>query len=80
MLELVSCPTTISLLVQLMSPNIHLHSTALIYKRCKPDAQTFRRGWHRDIRIPEDLGNAGLPRVGIKVCIAHPDFHRPTPA
>jgi len=78
MLELVSCPTTISLLVQLMSPNIHLHSTALIYKRCEnPDAQTFRRGWHRDIRIPEDLGNAGLPRVGIKVCYCLTDFHRP---
>jgi len=77
MLDLVSCAPTISLLAQLLSPNIHLHSTALIYKRPEnPDAQTFRRGWHRDIRIPEDLGNAGLPRVGIKVCYCLTDFRR----
>ncbi len=77
MLDLVACAPTISLLTQLLSPNIHLHSTALIYKRPEnPDAQTFRRGWHRDIRIPEDLGNAGLPRVGIKVCYCLTDFHR----
>jgi ectoine hydroxylase-related dioxygenase (phytanoyl-CoA dioxygenase family) len=77
LLDLVTCAPTIGLLAHLLSPNIHLHSTALIYKRSEnPDAQTFRRGWHRDIRIPEDLGNAGLPRVGIKVCYCLTDFHR----
>ena len=77
LLDLVGCAPTISLLVQLLSPNIHLHSTALIYKRPEnPEAPTFRRGWHRDIRIPEDLGNSGLPRVGIKVCYCLTDFHR----
>jgi hypothetical protein len=77
LLDLVGLPTTISLLAQLLSPNIHLHSTALIYKRPEnPDAAAFRRGWHRDIRIPEDLGNAGLPRVGVKVCYCLTDFHR----
>jgi ectoine hydroxylase-related dioxygenase (phytanoyl-CoA dioxygenase family) len=78
LLDLVGFAPTISLLAQLLSPNIHLHSTALIYKRPEnPDAPTFRRGWHRDIRIPEDLGNSGLPRVGIKVCYCLADFHRP---
>jgi Phytanoyl-CoA dioxygenase (PhyH) len=77
LLDLVGFAPTISLLAQLLSPNIHLHSTALIYKRPEnPDAPTFRRGWHRDIRIPEDLGNSGLPRVGIKVCYCLTDFHR----
>ena len=69
LLELVANPSTVSLVVQLMGPNIHLHSTAIICKRPEnPDLPPFRRGWHRDIRIARDLGHAGLPRVGIKVC------------
>ena len=75
---LVSHPATVSLVVQLLSPNIHLHSTALIYKRPEdPDAPTFRRGWHRDIRIPRDLGHESLPLVGIKICYCLTDFHEP---
>src|SRR6266699_6434280 len=67
--------STVSLVVQLLSPNIHLHSTALIYKRPEiPNAPPFRRGWHRDIRIPKDLGHEGLPLVGIKVCYCLTDF------
>jgi ectoine hydroxylase len=74
LLALVTNPT-VSLVVQLLSPNIHLHSTALIYKRPETaDAPPFRRGWHRDIRIPKDLGHDGLPRVGIKVCYCLTDF------
>lgn len=77
-LALVSNSTTVPLVVQLLSPNIHLHSTALIYKRPEsPDAPPFRRGWHRDIRIPKDLGQQALPRVGIKVCYCLTDFHQP---
>jgi ectoine hydroxylase-related dioxygenase (phytanoyl-CoA dioxygenase family) len=75
---LVSNSTTVPLIVQLMSPNIHLHSTALIYKRPEsPDDPPFRRGWHRDIRIPRDLGHKSLPLVGIKVCYCLTDFHQP---
>jgi len=75
---LVSNSATVSLVVQLLSPNIHLHSTTLIYKRPeKPDAPPFRRGWHRDIRIPKDLGHEGLPLVGIKVCYCLTDFQQP---
>ena len=75
--DLVTNTSTVSLVVQLLSPNIHLHSTSLIYKRPeRPDAPPFRRGWHRDIRIPKDLGHQSLPRVGIKVCYCLTDFHR----
>ena len=75
---LVANSTTVPLLVQLLSPNIHLHSTTLIYKRPEaPDAPSFRRGWHRDIRIPRDLGHEKLPLVGIKVCYCLTDFQQP---
>ena len=40
-------------------------------------ARTFRRGWHRDIRIPRDLGHEKLPLVGIKVCYCLTDFQQP---
>ncbi len=76
--SLVAHSPTVPLVVQLLSPNIHLHSLALIYKRPEsPDGSPFRRGWHRDIRIPKDLGHRNLPRVGIKVCYCLTDFHQP---
>jgi ectoine hydroxylase len=75
---LVAHGATVGLVVQLLSPNIHLHSTALIYKRPEvSDAAPFRRGWHRDIRIPRDLGHRSLPRVGIKICYCLTDFLEP---
>lgn len=78
LLALVANSATVSLIVQLLGPNIHLHSTALIYKKPEsPNAPPFRRGWHRDIRMPKDLGHRGLPRVGIKVCYCLTDFHEP---
>jgi len=78
MFALVSNSSTVSLVVQLLSPNIHLHSTALIYKRPEdPNGPPFRRGWHRDIRIPRDLGHQSLPRVGIKICYCLTDFQQP---
>jgi ectoine hydroxylase-related dioxygenase (phytanoyl-CoA dioxygenase family) len=78
LLGLVANSTTVPLVVQLLSPNIHLHSTTIIYKRPETvDAPPFRRGWHRDIRIPKDLGHEGLPLVGIKVCYCLTDFYAP---
>src|ERR671928_1785871 len=75
---LVAHAPAVPLVVQLLSPNIHLHSTTLIYKRPEsPEAPAFRRGWHRDIRIPRDMGHKGLPLVGIKVCYCLTDFQRP---
>ena len=76
--DLIANNSTVPLVVQLLSPNIHLHSTTLIYKRPEnPDATPFRRGWHRDIRIPRDLGHQSLPLVGIKICYCLTDFHQP---
>src|SRR5207253_1009961 len=75
--DLVSHSATVPLVVQLLSPNIHLHSTSLIYKRPAPESPQFRMGWHRDIRIPRDLGHEALPRVGIKVCYCLTDFPQP---
>ncbi|HSK63306.1 MAG TPA: phytanoyl-CoA dioxygenase family protein [Pyrinomonadaceae bacterium] len=76
--SLVSHSATVSLIVQLLGPNIHLHSTTIIYKRPEnPDAPTFRRGWHRDIRMARDLGNDRLPLAGIKVCYCLTDFQQP---
>ena len=76
--DLISHPTGVSYVMQLLGPNIHLHSTALIYKRpSSSEAPSFRRGWHRDIRIPKDLGHQFLPRVGIKICYALVDFQQP---
>jgi ectoine hydroxylase-related dioxygenase (phytanoyl-CoA dioxygenase family) len=76
--SLVSHSATVSLIVQLLGPNIHLHSTTVIYKRPEnPDAPTFRRGWHRDIRMARDLGYESLPLAGIKVCYCLTDFQQP---
>lgn len=78
LVALVANSPAVSLLVQLLSPNIHLHSTTIIYKRPETqDAPSFRRGWHRDIRIPRDLGHEQLPLVGIKVCYCLTDFDEP---
>lgn len=76
--SLVTHATTVPLVVQLLGPNIHLHSTTLLYKRPEsPDIPPFRRGWHRDMRIPKDIGHEQLPRVGIKICYCLTDFHQP---
>ena len=76
--SLISNATTVSRVVQLLSPNIHLHTASLIYKQPQPpDTTPPERGWHRDIGIAEDLGHKGLPRVGIKVCYCLTDFLEP---
>jgi ectoine hydroxylase-related dioxygenase (phytanoyl-CoA dioxygenase family) len=75
---LVSNSTTVPLIVQLLSPNIHLHSTTIIYKRPETaDTPAFRRGWHRDIRMARDFGHEGLPLAGIKICYCLTDFEEP---
>jgi ectoine hydroxylase-related dioxygenase (phytanoyl-CoA dioxygenase family) len=75
---LVSHSPTVSLVVQLLSPNIHLHSTTIICKRPETfDAPSFRRGWHRDIRMARDFGHENLPLAGIKICYCLTDFSEP---
>ena len=76
--DLVTHSTTVPLVVQLLGPNIHLHSTTIIYKRPETgEAPVFRRGWHRDIRMARDLGHAGLPLAGLKICYCLTDFPHP---
>jgi ectoine hydroxylase-related dioxygenase (phytanoyl-CoA dioxygenase family) len=78
LLALVTHSATVPLVVQLLGPNIHLHSTTVIYKRPETsDLPTFRRGWHRDIRMARDLGHEGLPLAGIKICYCLTDFPEP---
>jgi len=76
--SLVAHSTTVPLVIQLLSPNIHLHSTTVIYKRPEEsDAPSFRRGWHRDIRMARDFGHKNLPLAGIKICYCLTDFTQP---
>ena len=78
LLSLVTHSPTVPLVVQLLSPNIHLHSTTVIYKRPETgDTPMFRRGWHRDIRMARDFGHQNLPLAGIKICYCLTDFPEP---
>lgn len=78
LVDLVTHSTTVPLVVQLLGPNIHLHSTAIIYKRPETgDVPAFRRGWHRDIRMARDLGQDRLPLAGLKVLYCLTDFPQP---
>ncbi|MCY4606015.1 MAG: phytanoyl-CoA dioxygenase family protein [Gemmatimonadetes bacterium] len=69
--------STVPLVVQLLSPNIHLHTTAIIYKFPQDDSGEGTRGWHRDIGMTEDLGHEGIVRAGIKVGYCLTDFPAP---
>ncbi|MEE3258456.1 MAG: phytanoyl-CoA dioxygenase family protein [Candidatus Latescibacterota bacterium] len=68
---------TVALVVQLLSPNIHLHTTAIIYKYPQAEEVESSRGWHRDIGMTEDLGHANIVRAGIKVGYCLTDFSAP---
>lgn len=68
---------TLPLVVQLLSPNIHLHTTAIIYKHPEGTAAERTRGWHRDIGMTQDLGHAHVVRAGIKVGYCLTDFPAP---
>ena len=66
--------STLPLVAQLLSPKIHLHTTAIIYKFPEPKDAKPARGWHRDIGMTEDLGHANIVRAGIKVGYCLTDF------
>jgi ectoine hydroxylase-related dioxygenase (phytanoyl-CoA dioxygenase family) len=76
--DLVAHGPAVSLIIQLLGPNIHLQSAGMIYKHPEdPGTEPAARGWHRDIGITSDLGHDQLPLVGIKVCYCLTDFHGP---
>ena len=68
---------TLPLVVQLLSTNINLHTTEIIYKFPESEAAEPSRGWHRDIGMTQDLGPAHIVRGGIKVGYCLTDFHEP---
>ena len=68
---------TLPLVVQLLSPNIHLHTTAIIYKFPQDASAGRERGWHRDIGMTEDLGHLAIVRAGVKVGYCLTDFPEP---
>lgn len=77
-LDLLSHGPTLSRVLQLMSPNLQLHTSHLIYKQPADAPETTRRepGWHRDINtLPHDLGPA-TPRMEIKVAFQLSDASR----
>lgn len=63
-------------IVQLLSPNIHLHTAAVVYKDPEGEDHGLRT-WHRDIGLTPDLGHAGQVRAGVKVCYCLTDFPGP---
>ena len=67
---------TVPLVAQLLSPNIQLHTTAIIYKFPEPADEEVvnQRGWHRDSGLAVDLRHKNVPRVSIKVGYCLTDF------
>ena len=67
---------TLPLVAQLLSPNIQLHTTAIIYKFPEPADEEVvnQRGWHRDSGLAVDLRHKNVPRVSIKVGYCLTDF------
>jgi ectoine hydroxylase-related dioxygenase (phytanoyl-CoA dioxygenase family) len=67
-LDLLAPPKVFSLMVTLLSPNIHLMSSQLLYAHPNQEARPHHGGWHRDvIGSSEDLGYHRTPRVAIRV-------------
>jgi ectoine hydroxylase-related dioxygenase (phytanoyl-CoA dioxygenase family) len=80
-IPLLTNPKTVPLIVQLLSPNIHLMTSHLIYKYPDPPGTPETRrdpGWHQDIAgTNTDLGHADLPRMVIKVAYYLTDLSEP---
>lgn len=68
---LVSLPRAVSWAMQLLSPNLQLHTSHLIVSEPAPpgaDPERYATGWHRDIYpLPEDLGDHDNCRVELKI-------------
>ena len=71
---------TVPLVAQLLSPNIQLHTTAIIYKFPEPADEEVvnQRGWHRDSGLAVDLRHKNVPCVSIKVGYCLTDFKQPS--
>ncbi len=80
-LPLMTHPTTFSLVTQLLSPNLSLLTTHLIYRHPDPagSPETSRMpGWHRDHFVSmRDLGHAEIPRHSLKIAYYLTDLSEP---
>ena len=75
--SLITHESTLSVVAQLLSGNIHLHTTSMIYKKPESTGEFKRRSWHRDIGMTQDLGHEGVVLAGIKVGYCLTDFLEP---
>ena len=77
-LPLLTWDTTVPLVVQLLSHNIHLTKSHLIYKYPDPPSAEQPTYWHRDIaNSSEDLGLHGNTRMEIKIVYHFSDCPAP---
>jgi len=80
-LPLMTHPQTFSLVTQLLSPNLNLLTTHLIYRHPDPagSSDTSRMpGWHRDHFLSmRDLGHAEIPRHSLKIAYYLTDLSEP---
>jgi ectoine hydroxylase-related dioxygenase (phytanoyl-CoA dioxygenase family) len=67
-LDLLAPPKVFAPIVALLSPNIHMMSSQLLYAHPGQEARPYHGGWHRDvIGSSEDLGYDHTPRLAIRV-------------
>jgi ectoine hydroxylase-related dioxygenase (phytanoyl-CoA dioxygenase family) len=67
-LELLAPPKVFPPMVALLSPNIHVMSSQLLYAHPNQPPRPHHGGWHRDvIGSSEDLGYDRTPRLAIRV-------------
>jgi ectoine hydroxylase-related dioxygenase (phytanoyl-CoA dioxygenase family) len=67
-MELLAPPTLFPLIVRLLSPNLHMMSSQLVYQHPNQPPQDGNGGWHRDlIGSSEDLGYDATPRMALRV-------------
>jgi ectoine hydroxylase-related dioxygenase (phytanoyl-CoA dioxygenase family) len=67
-LDLLAPSKVFAPIVALLSPNIHMMSSQLLYAHPGQEARPYHGGWHRDvIGSSEDLGYDHTPRLAIRV-------------
>jgi ectoine hydroxylase-related dioxygenase (phytanoyl-CoA dioxygenase family) len=77
-LELLAPPKVFPLMVALLSPNIHMMSSQLLYAHPNQEPRKYHGGWHRDvIGTSEDLGYDKTPRLAIRVGYYLSDVREP---
>jgi len=80
-IPLITHPTILPLVIQLLGANLHLMTSHLIHKHPDPPGTppTHRSpGWHRDYyQATNDLGHARIPRIELKCAYYFTDLSQP---